>query len=124
LKHEAELQASKKQEYDQQYFENYFSDPKRILPSLTNTTVFRNDRGRGDGMRPRGWQPNYDNRFGHFRGRGRGFRGGFRGRPFDRSFQMEPPPGFSVDPRSLREYVDLDAPSNDEVHIDYRKAEY
>ena len=33
---------------------------------------------------------------------------------------MEPPPGMSMDPRALKEYVDLDAPSEDVVQIDYR----
>jgi hypothetical protein len=32
---------------------------------------------------------------------------------------MEPPPGVAPDPRPLRTYVDLDAPPEDSIQIDY-----
>jgi len=139
LKHEDKFSEVKKLAFDNQYFENYLNDPKKIQPpqtSSTNQPDRRNDR-RNDRQGRNQWA-NRDERFpsrdfntpkGRAQRGGRApFRGAGRdlstGRAFDRPVHsLEPPPGVSADPRALREYVDLDAPPEEEiVHIDYRSS--
>lgn len=45
--------------------------------------------------------------------------GGGSGRRDNRGTPLEPPPGVAADPRGLRDYMDLDAPSNEPAQIDW-----
>ena len=96
LKHADKIEEVKKKALEKQFFLNYINDPKRIMPVVSN-------RRKSTGSMPA--SPMY------FTPRG----GKKRMTP-----RKEPPPGVALDPRALKEYVDLDAPSEESVQIDYR----
>jgi hypothetical protein len=139
LKHEKEIEDLKKQTLEDQFLANYMNDSKRLLP--TASAHNSNSQNRAPPLsldRPRDLRGDRQGRhlsnpaegsYAPFRNRGRSDRpkpsrprynrGDFRdNRPYNRP--LEPPPGVEQDPRSIREYVDLDAPQEDEVRIDYR----
>jgi len=142
LKHADKLEEVKKKAVEQQYFDNYCSDTKRINPGqgLIASYGGRGGRGRGGPQWPNmNMVPNFfptpPNFFGQPQSYGRGGprrrgsnnpfnnnKGGYQPRPPRTS--MEPPPGVAADPRSMREYRDLDAPDEGTtvMQIDYRTA--
>eukprot|EP01112_Ceratiomyxa_fruticulosa_P007893 TRINITY_DN2055_c0_g4_i1.p1 TRINITY_DN2055_c0_g4~~TRINITY_DN2055_c0_g4_i1.p1 ORF type:complete len:1115 (-),score=317.45 TRINITY_DN2055_c0_g4_i1:61-3405(-) len=83
------------------------------------TVLPLNASSRGGPMRT---HPQYPNPGG---GRGRG-GAGLRHTPYPQPSRgrvpLPPPPGVTADPRAMRDYVDLDAPSEDSIQIDYRSA--
>lgn len=142
LKHEKEVEELKKQVIEEQFVINYMSDPRKFTPSSTQSNYqprISMDRQQQRDLRlerqNRYLPTNQGDQYGpmrNFMSRSRGDRGRTqrpgqrinRGdfRPYDRPIShLEPPPGVERDPRSIREYVDLDAPQDDSVvHIDYR----
>jgi hypothetical protein len=116
---------------EEQYYENYLSDPKRILPSNINFTKEnekqalrkkQNQQQQFDDDRP---QQSYRGRGGRGRGnqgfRGRG-RGGFN-RGYGSPYGNEGPQDKSMyESRKIMSYVDLDAPPDENIELDYAKA--
>jgi len=164
MKHTEETEKYKKKAHENQFFENFLSDPRRMTPNVQQnfgqSGQFQMQQGRFPRMNQRsfggGWPPQtafipvpvpfyppaympdpYQSRPNSFyspsggRGGGRGRRGGgggnrgggYRGSYSGGSHHNEDlpaPPGFAQDPRGLREYVDLDAPAEEVIQIDYR----
>jgi len=144
LKHIEDLELLKQKALDKQFFENYFNDPRRIVPNTSQQTyllpspIQRSQNRRGGllpppihSMFPPAYIPPipsgqyYTPQPTYRRGGGnRGNRGGYRGQRQNQPIgELEPPAGVTPDPRSLREYVDLDAPAEETVQIDYRLPE-
>jgi len=153
LKHPEKILETKKKSLEQQFFENYCSDPKRINPSPSMLSNQQSAGNRNTPMRGRNnygaWpspltqidsyqmggsgmpffnSPQSSNYFSpslqqNYRGGSSGGRRKISGRPqLDRFKPTNPPHGIYPDPRSIREYVDLDAPSEEIIQIDYRTA--
>merc|ERR1739841_304268 len=114
---------------DEQYYENYVSDPKRILPSNINFT--KENEKQAQRNKKQNQQQQFDddrqqqgyrnNNRGGGRGRG-GFRGG-RGRGgFNRGgyggYNDGPQDKPMYESRKIMSYVDLYAPPDDSIELD------
>lgn len=131
LKHNDKIEEAKKKALEKQFFDNYFRDPRRIIPTpQTGLIPLPPNAMRTPQMRrfwsgaispvPGVFYPSMSYFSPNFRGRGRGR--GNRRQSFGSPGLLEPPPGIIPDPRSTRDYQDLDAPSEPPVQIDYRTA--
>lgn len=140
LKHITEIEATKQQALEQQYFENFYNDPNRSKLESDSGKSGRIERrdSRGSDRRFNNHGDRYGDRYSPMnrdyssssRGgggnrnyvRNRGYNRKDYGKPQDRpSYPPRPPPPGEEDPRSGRmiEYNDLDAPEEPVVNIDY-----